>query len=222
MRLGSIIDDIDNELPDSPWLRPGGSLLMMVGLPGTGKSSIVNCLQRQLPCVLVATDTIRMQIRQSPMYTAAEMMLVYEVCYALIEQRLRRGQRVVFDGSNYLAARREYLTNLAQRCGAPVAVCTVQAAQDVIRQRLTQRHRRGHSARDKSDADWVVYQWMVEAQEPVVGEHLILDTTVTSSETLAAQLSDYWLEVETAAASDPDLQSLGWAGEFSRVHGTRR
>ena len=222
MRLDSIIDDIDSELPDSPRLRSGGSLLMMVGLPGTGKTSIVTSLQRLLPCVLVATDSIRARIRQSPVYTAAEMMLVYEVCYAVIERRLQRGQRVVFDGSNHLAARREYLTVLAQRNGAPVAVCTVQAAQDVIRQRLAQRHRHGYSAKDKSDADWMVYQWMVEAQEPVVGEHLILDTTATSPDVLAAQLSKYWLEVETAAASDPDLQSLGWAGKLGRVHGTRR
>lgn len=222
MRLDSVIDDIDSELPESPWCRPGGSLLMMVGLPGTGKTSIVHSLQQWLPCVLVATDAVRTQIRRSPMYTAAEMMLVYEVCYTLTERRLQRGQRVVFDGSNYLAARRDYLINLAQRNGAPVAICTVQASQEVIRQRLGQRQRRGHNAKDKSDADWVVYRWMVEAQEPVVGEHLILDTTATPAETLALRLRDYWLDIERAAASDPDLQSPGWAGKLDRLNGTRR
>ncbi|MCB8985975.1 MAG: ATP-binding protein [Ardenticatenaceae bacterium] len=222
MRLDSIVDDIDQKLSQAPWLRPGGSLLMMVGLPGTGKSSIVDHLQHLLPCTLIATDYVRTEIRRSPTYTASEMMLVYEVCYALIERRLQQGQRVVFDGSNYLAARREYLSNLARRNGAPVAVCTVQASQDVIQQRLNRRHHRGHTAKDKSDADWIVYQWMVEAQEPVVGEHLILDTTNAPPEILAARLRDYWLEVETAAASDPDLQSLGWAGKFSRVHDSRR
>lgn len=222
MRLDSIVDDIDNSLPASAWVRKGGSLLMMVGLPGTGKTSIVTGLHRLLPCVLVATDFVRAQIRQSPMYTAAEMMLVYEVCYLLIERRLQRGQRVVFDGSNYLAARREYLTDLAKRNGAPVAVCSVQAAQEAIEQRLRQRQDRGHSAKDKSDADWVVYQWMVEAQEPVIGEHLILDTTTTSPEILAHHLKNYWLEVEKTAASDPDLQSLSWASKLSGVNGSRR
>ncbi len=222
MRLDSIVHDIDSQLPDAPWFRQGGSLLMMVGLPATGKSSIVSSLQKMLPCVLVATDAVRAQIRQSPTYTAAEMMLVYEVCYGLIEQRLQRGQRVVFDGSNYLAARRDYLASLAQRNGAPVAVCTVQAAQDIIRQRLGQRQRRGHSVKDKSDADWAVYQWMVEVQEPVVGDHLILDTTDTPPDVLAGKLRDYWLEIEKTAASDPDLQSLSWTGKLGRVYGPRR
>ena len=222
MRLDSIVDDIDSQLPQTPWLRQGGSLLMMVGLPGTGKSSIVDTLQQLLPSVLVATDAVRTQIRQTPMYTAAEMMIVYEVCYGLIEKRLKQGQRVVFDGSNYLAVHRDYLFDLARRNGAPVAVCTVQAAQEVIRQRLNQRQNRGHDAIDKSDADWVVYQWMVEAQEPVVGDHLILDTTSSSPEYLAQQLRDYWMECEKTAVGDPDLQSLSWASKLSRVYGAGR
>jgi predicted kinase len=222
MRLDNLIDHLDQKLPETPHSRAGGSLLMMIGLPGTGKSSIVRVLQTLLPCVLIATDDVRAQIRESPMYTAAEMMLVYEVCYELTERRLQRGQRVVFDGSNYLAARREYLFNLAQRNGAPVAVCAVQAAQDVIQQRLRARLQRGHNANDKSDADWAVYKWMVEAQEPVVGEHLILDTTATPPEPLARRLYEYWVQIEKTAASDPDLQSLSWASKLSLNDGTGR
>lgn len=219
MRLDSLVDTIDNTLPQMPWVRPGGSLLMMVGLPGAGKTSVVTSLQQMLPCVLVATDSVRTEIRQSPMYTAVEMMLVYEVCYALIDRRLQQGQRVVFDGSNYLAARREHLAQLAGRHGAPVAVCSVQAAQEVIEQRLRLRQHRGHNHQDKSDADWLVYQWMVEAQEPVSGDHLILDTTAASPERLARQLHSYWLDIESKAG-DSHLQSVGGADKSGRVHGT--
>lgn len=219
MHLKALVDELDATLPESPCARPGGSLLMMVGLPGVGKTSIVTALQRHLPCLLVATDDVRARVRQSPRYTVAEVKQIYEVCYALIERRLQRGQRVVFDGSNHLAARRDYLVNLAQRNGAPVAICVVQAAQAEIQKRLLARHHRGASAYDKSDADWAVYQWMVEAQEPVAGEHLILDTTTTTPEDLAQKLYSYWLHIETTAAGDPDLQSPGWASKLSLVHG---
>jgi hypothetical protein len=37
---------------------------------------------------------------------------------------------------------------------------------------------------------------MVAAQEPIVHDHLILDTTTNSAEQLAQQLGDYWLETE--------------------------
>jgi predicted kinase len=222
MRLDTLLDDLDKTIPDSPTVRPGGSLLMMVGLPGTGKSSVVNELQPSLPHVVIATDKIRASIRQSPVYTASEIMLVYEVCYGLIERRLRLGQRVVFDGSNMIAARRDYLQKLARQCGAPVAICYVQASQEVIQKRLRARALRGHNKMDKSDADWAVYKWMVEAQEPLVEDHLIVDTTDTCPEKLAQNLYDYWLNVETNAASDPDLQSPSWAYKFGRIYGVSR
>jgi predicted kinase len=222
MRLDTLVEDLDISLPDSPVVRSGGSLLMMVGLPGTGKSSVVNALCPMMPHVVVATDKIRSSIRESPVYTASEMMLVYEVCYGIIERRLRSGQRVVFDGSNLLAARRDYLQKLARRCGAPVAICYVQAAQEVIQLRLRARALRGHSKMDKSDADWAVYKWMVEGQEPLAEDHLIVDTTDSSPEKLAQSLYEYWLDVEKNAASDPDLQSPGWAGKLSRIHGFGR
>ncbi|HID51335.1 MAG TPA: ATP-binding protein, partial [Anaerolineae bacterium] len=106
MHLHRIVSDIDDELPQSPFARENGSLLMLVGLPGVGKSSIVAELLKRLPALVISTDSVRVLMRNQPTYTAAERMLVYEVCYALIEARLRKGQRVIFDGSNYQAARR--------------------------------------------------------------------------------------------------------------------
>ena len=219
MYLHSIVSDIDDLLPQSSFVRPGGSLLMMVGLPGTGKSSVVEGLQQFMPFVVVSTDSIRLHLRNQPTYTAAEMMLVYEVCYSIVESRLREGQRVIFDGSNYLAARREHLLAIGKRTGAPVAVCYVQAAQEAIRERLFKRNSGQRRKTDLSDADWSVYKWMVEAQEPVVGEHLILDTTATPPNILAEKLFYYWLKCEEASASDPDIQSTSWARQFSGADG---
>lgn len=217
MYLHRIVSDIDDNIPNVPFVRQGGSLLIMVGLPGTGKSSVVEELYKRLPCVTISTDNIRLQMRNQPTYTPAEMMLVYEVCFSIIEQRLLRGQRVVFDASNYLAARREHVAKIAERCGAPVAVCYVQASQTVIQERLRRRVSGQRRITDLSDADWSVYKWMVEAQEPVVGDHLILDTTITPPDELAEKLYAYWLKCEANAASDPDLQSPSWADKFDRA-----
>ncbi len=222
MLLHRIVADIDDALEQAPFARSGGSLLIMVGLPGTGKSSIVEALMEEIPCTVITTDNIRLRMRNEPTYTAAEMMLVYEVCYSIIESRLRRGQRVIFDASNYLAARREHVAKIAQRCGAPAAVCYVQAAQETIRQRLLRRVSGGRRKTDLSDADWSVYKWMVEAQEPVVGLHLILDTTSTKPDVLARKLYKYWVDCETNAESNPDLQSPSWAKKLSRTNHVSR
>jgi predicted kinase len=192
---------------------------MMVGLPGTGKSSIVECVARLITPVVVSTDRVRTWLRPEPTYTAAEMMLVYEVSYSLIERRLKRGERVIFDASNYLSARREFVSQLATRCGAPVAVCYAQASQQVIRSRLQRRDSNNRRNGDLSDANWAVYKWMVEAQEPVAGPHLILDTTITPATVLAQRLYQYWTKVEASAARNPDLQSPSWVGKFGFYSG---
>lgn len=209
---------IDAQLPEAEFIRPGGSLLIMVGLPGTGKSSIVEHLRHMVAPVVVSTDGVRKSLRPQATYTAAEVMLVYEVSYAIIEARLLRGQRVIFDASNYLVARREYVTDLATRCGAPVAVCHVQASQSEIHRRLLEREGDHRRHGDLSEANWAVYKWMVEAQEPVSGPHLILDTTSAAVEPLARRLHRYWLQTEASAARNPDLQPPSWASKFGNYH----
>jgi predicted kinase len=188
--------DVDSSLPDTPFARPGGSLLVMAGLPGTGKSLIVEHLIKMTPAAIISTDHVRRHMRQTPTYTAAEMMYVYEVCHKVIELRLSQGQRVIFDGTNYMASRRQQLFTIAKKTDSGLAVCQVQASEEVIRDRLLNRKSGSRRKGDMSDAGWSVYQWMVAAQEPIMVDHLILDTTSNPSDQLAQQLNDYWLTGE--------------------------
>lgn len=200
----SLVDELDELLPAGPALENGGSLLIMVGLPGAGKSYLVRHLRRLLSCSLVSTDQVRQFMRNRPTYTAAEMVYNYEICFTITDQRLRRGQRVIFDGSNYLAERRHRLREIARRHQVPFAVAYVQASTEVTRNRLLHRRRSGTNNKDLSDAGWSVYRWMVEAQEPVAGPHLILDTSNTPIEELAFQLYQYWMESEQIVAPAND------------------
>jgi len=193
------VRDVDRTMPDTPYARPGGSLLVLVGLPGTGKSLIVEHLIKFLPAAVISTDGVRRYMRNNPTYTAAEMMFVYQVCHKVIELRLSRGQRVIFDGTNHAAARRQQLFEIANKANSPLAVCQVQASEEGIRERLLTRKSGERRDGDMSDAGWSVYQWMVSAQEPIVHDHLILDTTTNPPDQLAVQLRDYWLDIEEQA-----------------------
>lgn len=195
------IEDINRSLPATPFLRPGGSLLIMVGLPGAGKSYIVDHVQTRLNCTVIRTDQVRRHVREQPTYTPAEMTYIYEICYGLVDERLGRGERVVFDGSNYLAARRRRLLEVAAWHRSAVAICHVQASEAVTRQRLRERVQGDGGNGDLSDAGWSVYQWMVEAQEPVAVPHLKLDTTDVPPETLVDRLLDYWAAREEEAGA---------------------
>lgn len=207
MRVQEVVNTIDEALPASPPARAGGSLLVMVGLPGAGKSYILEKLQDLVPFGVVTTDKVRLFVRDQPTYTAAEMAYIYEICYGVINRRLERGLRVAFDGSNYLAARRQRLFAIARRHSAPVAVCYVQASEAVTRQRLNRRMAGERHQGDSSDAGWSVYQWMVEAQEPLAVPHLTLDTTDTPPEVLAARLYAYWMAQEQQEVESVTLQT---------------
>lgn len=176
----------------------------MVGLPGSGKSHLVRHVRRLVACAVISTDRVRHFVRHHPTYTAAEMVYIYEICFNLVDRRLQRQQRVIFDGSNYLAQRRHRLREIALRYQAPSAVVHVQASAEVIRARLAQRQRSAQGNGDLSDAGWPVYRWMLEAQEPVAGPHLNLDTTDTPAAVLAQQLVQYWKEREQALAPADD------------------
>jgi predicted kinase len=195
------VHDVDGALLDTPFARPGGSLLVMVGLPGTGKSLIVESLTMSMPAAVISTDFVRRYMRNNPTYTAAEMMFVYQVCHLVIELRLSRGQRVIFDGTNHAAARRQQLFEIARKQNSPLAVCQVQASEIVIRERLLSRKSGNRRDSDMSDAGWSVYQWMVAAQEPIVHDHLILDKTSNPPDLLAQKLAKYWTAIEEQLSS---------------------
>lgn len=204
-----IISDIDARLPRAPEARQGGSLLMMVGLPGAGKSYLVTALTQLVPCVVITTDQVRLHVRSQPMFTAAEMAYTYEICFGLIAARLARGQRVIFDASNYLAARRRRLADIAYRSRAPLAVCHVRASEEVTRRRLELRVGGDRHDSDWSDAGWSVYRWMIEAREPLAMEHIVVDTTATAVEVLARRVQGYWMAREEKFDGNHNLQSAG-------------
>jgi len=193
MQFNTLVDAIDARLPNPSFTRPHGSLLIMVGLPGAGKSSIVEQMAAWCDFVVIQTDGIRKQLDSSPAYSAGEMASIYDICYALIARRLRLGQRVVFDASNYLQARRQRAIDLAVLEGGTVAICRVQASPSETYARLMAREQAKGAT---SDADWAVYQWMVENQEPLTEPHLILDSSSASAEQLAHRLYDYWIKHE--------------------------
>lgn len=199
VEMSSLVNRVDIRLPETPFVRPGGSLLVMVGLPGTGKSYLVEELSKTVPFVVITTDEIRRFLPERPTYTPAEKIFIYEVCHALTALRLQRGQRVIFDGTNYVAAQRQKLYAIAEQEQAALAVCHVQVSKEVARQRLAHRVSGQRRDTDMSEADWAVYQWMVEAQEPIARPHLVLDTTETPIQVLAWQLKEYWLACEQAA-----------------------
>jgi predicted kinase len=148
--------------PPPPGSRP--ALIILAGLPGSGKSHLAEAIARQHPAAIVRSDQVRKLLFPQPQYTGAESGIVYLTCYALIEELLADGYTVVFDATNLTRESRRRARACAERRGVPSLTLIAIAPEEVIEQRLRQRHA-GGAEPYFSDATWEVHRRLARRAE---------------------------------------------------------
>jgi len=176
---GSLDEDVEklrqslNGLPQ-PQVEP--PLIVVSGLPGTGKSFFCRKLAERLSFPILASDTLRKILFSSPQYKESENKRLFSACHVLIEELLRKGIPVIFDATNLLEHYREYLYRAAERGGAKLILVWVEAPPEVVRQRLLAREEAAMPQYD-SQAGWEVYNKMKPQREEISRNHLVVDTS---------------------------------------------
>jgi predicted kinase len=148
---------------------PGGhrpALILLSGLPGTGKSTVAQALAQRYGVLALRSDEVRKALFARPRYTNAENAIVYLTCYALLRALLADGFAVVFDATNLLRGGRRKARAIAAQAAAPVLTVQTVAPPEVVADRLARRVA-GEAASFSSDADWHVYQKLAGTAQPV-------------------------------------------------------
>ena len=83
-------------------------LIVMVGLPASGKSTYTSKYENQNRLSIVSTDDIRQELYGNP-EIQDNGQEVFDLAYQRIEMCLRAGDTVVFDATNLKARNRKYL-----------------------------------------------------------------------------------------------------------------
>jgi len=179
-----------------PIPTPHPRLILMVGLPGTGKSTLARRLAALLPAPIVESDRVRRVLFQWPRHTLNESRRVHQVCRVLIEQLLRQGSSVIFDATNLIEAHRALVYQIADRLRVPLVILFVTAPPEVVRDRLEGRSRQ-RDPEDASEATWSVYERMQRQMEPIGRPYLEVDT----SQDLEALLPQLVRAIHQAAPS---------------------
>ena len=147
-------------------------LVLVGGLPGTGKSRLAADLEARAGLVWIRADAVRKELAGldphasakgeilGGLYTRAWNDRTYAECGARAEQILANGGRALIDASFKEDHRRAELVALARRLGVRVRILICQAPAAAIRERLAER------TNDPSDADWAVYEHAVATWEP--------------------------------------------------------
>jgi predicted kinase len=176
---GSLDEDVEklrqslNGLPQ-PQVEP--PLIVVSGLPGTGKSFFCRKLAERLFFLILASDTLRKILFSSPQYNESENKRLFSACHVLVEELLREGIPIIFDATNLLEHHREYFYRAAERAGAKLILVWVEAPTEVVRQRLLTREQAAIPQCD-SEASWEVYNKMKPRREKISRNHLVVDTS---------------------------------------------
>ncbi len=135
------------------------ALVMLMGLPGVGKSHCARLLAERLGAAHVATDHLRSRLFIAASYADDENAAVFGIAEALVDELLAEGHVVILDATHLVARNRAPAERVARDRGAPLFHVLVTADDAATRERLGARSRE-RAPGDHSDADERVYERM--------------------------------------------------------------
>lgn len=148
-------------------------LVLVAGLPGTGKSTLARGLAERAGLSIVRSDVVRKELAglagQAPtppsvregLYTPEATERTYVECLHQAERLLFEGKRVLVDATFREERQRQAFLDATVRWGVPGLLLLCQAEPETVRRRLAQRQL------DASDADWSVYRRLAESWEAI-------------------------------------------------------
>ncbi|MEV4168428.1 AAA family ATPase [Nonomuraea sp. NPDC049709] len=171
-------------------------LIVIGGLPATGKTTLARLLAGRLGAVHVRVDTIEQAIVRSGLARHPLGPVGYVVGHALAEDHLRQGFTVIAESVNPLRITRDAWRDVGARAGVAVAEVEVVCSDP-------EEHRERVAARSVDIPDLRLPDWqeVVEREyEPWDRDHITVDTAGRSPEEC---LDDLLLEIDRLGRRRP-------------------
>jgi predicted kinase len=117
-------------------------LIMIVGVPGAGKSFFAKHFSEMFSAPVVGTDRIRFELFSEPQFTADEQDIIHHLVEYQVEELLKSKATFLVDGSCNAKVERLKLAQLAKKAGYNTLVVWVQTHETTARNRATKRSSR--------------------------------------------------------------------------------
>jgi predicted kinase len=177
-------------------LNVSGLLIVLAGLPGTGKSTIARRLAHRLDAQWLRIDAIEQALRQAKNLGEDVAEAGYVAAYAVAETNLRLGRAVIADCVNPLALTRAAWRGVGVRSAAQVVEVELSCSDPT-------EHRRRVETRTSDIEGLALPAWaavLARRYEPWPEPHLTIDTARTSADEAVGSILS---AVERAAAAPP-------------------
>jgi predicted kinase len=163
-------------------------LVAIVGLPGSGKSTVAEIVARRLGAVLVSVDPIESAMVVAGLAPGWETgVAAYEVCREVAERNLALGRIVVADSVSDSEPARDTWRRAAAAASCPLLVVEVGCADPVEHRRRVTSRSRGFAG--VPDPTWEQVQARSAAYQPWTDERLVVDSLRPAAD-VAAEIGD--------------------------------
>ncbi len=159
-------------------------IILVAGLPGSGKSYFAERLADKLEAAYINSDRVRLALQATGKYSFDDKLLVYKEMMLQATQAIEQKRDVIVDATFYHHTMREMFLRLAAGYNVDVRVMEVVADEGLIRQRL-------QKPRKYSEADFRVYEIVRDDFEAITMPHLTLESTDNNLEQMLKQAASY-------------------------------
>ncbi len=170
------VRQLETVLTKVPPPQSRAALVMVTGLPGSGKTHFSRELALRYPLAHLSSDALRRALFDRPTHTTGESERLFAAVHALMERLLSRGVPVLLDATSLKEEHRHPAYEIARRTGASLVIVRTEAPEDVIRRRLDARLR-GDDDGDASEATVQIYRRMKREAQPIQRPHITVNTS---------------------------------------------
>ena len=144
-------------------------IIVVFGLPGSGKSYFATHLTRMVNADYINSDKVRRIMFPNRTYSAKETLSVYDEMLAQMRQKIKQHRNVILDATFHQDDIRRKFFEAAEEVERIIYI-EVYAEEPLVKERLKK-------SREDSEADFDVYKKIKNKWQPLYKEHLILHST---------------------------------------------
>jgi predicted kinase len=157
-------------------------IVIVFGLPGSGKSYFAERLAKMIGAEYVNSDRLRREMFSKRTYTPEEKNAVYIAMRAKMKIAVSQKKSIVLDATFHRAkTRAPFISDAGHE---KIVFMEVKTDEKIVRDRL-------NHVRPDSEADFEIYQLIKNQWEPLKGERLLLESTNDNIEDMLQKAAVY-------------------------------